>query len=696
MAVNEQWYAPQGTSQLGYLDLSYTYPFNNSSYPEYKQPVNTPIDPSIWFICRPNNEYAYGSSFTQWFSRDGVNIEIHEKTNGFVNNYSVPTVNSDNAFNLAYIKQRKWAPFVIDSQANAQFARKFDYNNYLIIPEFTYFIPNPDTGVPVITTNKFFKDVPEDAKIVQIRLRHYYGLPDYRTEVSYFANYLQYAGGFYEINGVKPTDYVSGTFYVKYINMLLQTVYAPSAFYFYSYTKGINNGNIGALQTGVFYPFTIFDEYISVSGNTENHIFYVTKDKAFNMINALGYYWSASGNRNSLLGKDCTDPDIYCPIIDPNNNTVTDDWRNGEGIADYAEDNPDSNYNWEDETDEIREKTPQDTAEETGDIELFEPLLNPLGGFSNYWVLNLDNVKQFSAWMWNADDDLYESIIKGLGYMGSDPFNAIIGLKMYPFEIGNYFTKEYSDIFFGRVNSGFVGQRIDKAHVILDLGSATFNPPERNFLGYEPYTQAWLYIPYCGIVKVSPTEFVNKQITVKMVIDITTGTCTAVVYSAGIPVMYKDGVIGVDVPITGINQNSWANNFISSATQLGAGIGGIMLAPYTGGLSALVAGASALNTVSGALEVTQTMGTSIEKTGSSSPALNMALPQKCYLIFESIENALPENYGHITGFMCMEHGTVSNFTGYSIFENVDVKSISGATETEKTAIKTYLESGVYL
>lgn len=699
MAVNEQWYAPQGTSSLGYLDISYTYPFNNASYPDYKQPVNTPIDPSIWFICRPNNEYAYGRTFTQWFSRDGVNIEIHEKSNGFVNNYSVPTVNSDNAFSLAYLTQRKWAPFVISSYANAQFARKFDYNNFIIVPEFAYFIPNDETGIPTITTSAFYNNVPDNAKIVQIRLRHYYGVPNYRTEVSYQTNYVQYAGGYYETNGATPVNYVSGTFYAKYINLLFLTTYALSPVYFYSWRKNLSNNKIDAIQVGNFYQFSLFDEYIYVNGNSEHHVYYIDKLKAFNIMNALGYYWSASGNRNSELGKNCTDPDVYCPIIDPNNNTVTDDWRNGDGIADYAEDNPDSNFNWEDETDEIREKTPQDTAEETEEIDLFEPILNPINGMSNYWVLSTDVLNQFAQWIWNSDDDIFDLIVKGLALLGGNPLDAIISIKMYPFEIGNYFDKEYKNIFFGRVDSNILGQHINKSHVLLDLGSATYNPPDRNFLGYEPYTKAWLYIPYCGIVSVSPTEFVNKQINVKMVIDITTGTCTAIVYSAGIPILYKDGVIGVDIPVTGYNMSEWANNFISAAT---GAVGGVAGGLFEGAISAMgaetrgVVVGAVLDTAKGAFSISQNIGTSIEKHGSSSPCNNMYLPQKCYLIFESVESALPENYGHTTGFMCLEHNTIGNFTGFSIFENVDVKNITGATETEKTAIKTYLESGVYL
>lgn len=676
------WYAPT-MSTSG--EFQYTYPFNSpNQYPDYKQPYNTPIDSSIWLIIRPNNEYAYGNTFSQWYTeKNKTELKVYEHKNGFSVNPSCLTTNPTSG---------KWAPFVISSTANVSFIKTFDYSKLMLVPTFYYITPDDLTG----NLRGTYDEIPDDAMIQSISLNYYYGNANSRYGQSNMSVlFTQNAYGYYKTRDYgEAYEYDSGTFYhgPLYGDYMLLSRQGHTLYY----AKNANQYVIENYKDKQYYPISLFNTYLVETDAYTYYYHWVTKETAYKMVSALGYYWATNYNSaQAETGINCTDDGVVLPVINPENNTVTDRTIRGREISEDAIANPDSNSNWTNDLEKIRENTPQDSTQETDEIELNYPNLGAVGAFNNYFVLNQDNVNAFAGWLWNKDGNIFDQIAGGLVLMGANPIDAVISLTLYPFEIGNFFDKEYKTIFFGRTESPILGQRLNKSYTVIDLGTATFSPSTNDFTAYEPYTKAWLYIPYCGIVSVSPSEFVNKTISIKMVIDITTGNCTAVVYSAGIPVMYKDGVIGANIPVTGINQSEWANNFISGAVNTGANFA-------TGVASGILSGGAGLATtlglgvIQGAYDISQSIGTSIEKTGSSTPITNTILPQKCYLIFESLETAIPDDYGHTVGFTCMYNDVISNFTGFSIFGNIDTSSISNATAKERQEIKELLESGVYL
>lgn len=173
-----------------------------------------------------------------------------------------------------------------------------------------------------------------------------------------------------------------------------------------------------------------------------------------------------------------------------------------------------------------------------------------------------------------------------------------------------------------------------------------------------------------------------------MVVDVTTGKCTAIVYVGsdddyGVPIQYVDGMIGVEIPVTAENMG-----------KLGAAVLEAVGNTAAAAVSTGVAG-GAFAAVGGALDV-MFADVAPQKTGAVSASGSLSMPIKMYVSVSSPRPVIPEDYGHSKGYACDVTTTVSAQSGFTVCYNVDTSSIAGATDPEREQIKTLLETGVYI
>ena len=330
---------------------------------------------------------------------------------------------------------------------------------------------------------------------------------------------------------------------------------------------------------------------------------------------------------------------------------------------------------------------PIDPNNYTDKIELNKPALTTTGIFNRTFGMNAINIKSLADFLWNADETIFNEIIKGLSLMGGNPIDGLIDLRLYPFDVVSKTSGGASkSIVVGRTDTKVNGIEINDYNAILNLGSCTFFPNFGNFLDYEPFTTASLYIPYVGIVPISTADFMGQTISCKMVVDITTGSCTAIVFANDIPIIYKNGNIGVEIPMTGTNSAEYASRIAGCLTS---GASDIALGASSKSVGQVVSGVGSI--ADSALSVNNTM---YNTAGSSSPACGLWQPQNCYFIIQRPVPIVPENYGHTVGYSCNYQAKISECSGYTQTYNVDVSSIN-APESEKNAIAEILNSGFY-
>ena len=341
-------------------------------------------------------------------------------------------------------------------------------------------------------------------------------------------------------------------------------------------------------------------------------------------------------------------------------------------------------------------KIPQNPGQEvnpdTGDIPLNTPGVTPFNTFNHMYCMTQSEVNDFASKIWNADETLWEQIVNGLSLYGEMPINAIISLRMYPIDLLKLFDVASTSI-----------MRIGKTAITLDtqtefvtkqktavvnMGSCVFPARYNNFLDYEPYTKAMLYLPYCGTVDVATADVVGKTVQVYYIIDVMTGGCTAVVYFGGIPYFYKNGRVGVEIPITA-NADSAVT---SDALSLVTGGASSLLAAATG--NPVAAALSLPSMVNSGLQLAKDSRSSFQTTGTQTPTAAQWTPQNAYFIVQRSVPDEPAGYGHSVGYVTLEGGTLGSFTGYTVMSNPDLTGVD-CTEGEKEMIRNLLESGIY-
>lgn len=336
----------------------------------------------------------------------------------------------------------------------------------------------------------------------------------------------------------------------------------------------------------------------------------------------------------------------------------------------------------------------------TDKIDLVTPQLTGINVFNRSFAINSKTVEDLADYLWNADDSIFTEIINGLKLMGANPINAIINLKLFPFDIAEKCKMSaVQNIVIGRTNTHLNGIKLEKdVNSVIDLGSCSFYKYFKNFLDYEPHTHAQMYIPYVGVIPISTSEFMGHEISVKMIVDYITGACTAIVYRDTIPYIYKNGCISVDIPITGDNAVEFSKNAIRNILGMSQGKSDILA-----GTGQAVQG----NLVQGVQQAEKGMGESIsscynfltknvmyQTAGTSTPAVSLWQPKKCYFIINTPITQVPSNYGQSVGYACELTDTLKNMKGFTVISNPKINF--KCSKQEEEMLNSVLQAGVYI
>ena len=414
----------------------------------------------------------------------------------------------------------------------------------------------------------------------------------------------------------------------------------------------------------------------------------------------------APTEEKAMYGDIETDPDITVPRSNKDG-TWKDNTKDPKKKKEALDDDPrQEGFDADNIPDDVTEPDPEDPTDEDympdedpeekkeeKDVPLNEPKLGTVGVFNRCYAVNANELQKLADYLWNVDETTFETIIKGLSLMGQNPMNAIISIIMYPFTVDETGTLE--DIRIGTVDTKITGLAMDFSSVrVFDLGSCYCQAMYKNYLDYAPYTSISLYVPYVGVISLPPSEFMHKFITVKLVVDIMTGVGQVVVYAKsnepdssnyGLPLIYRNCVIGAQIAVTGQDASTIAGNYIKAITELSKGAVG-----FAGGNVASAGGIA-----QGSIDLLTAGNVPIESSGSNSPQCGFFMPQRCALIVHRPQPVQISNYAHLVGYACYDGGNVGKYTGYAEFTNIKL-DINVATDDEKKEIIAKLKSGVYV
>lgn len=492
-------------------------------------------------------------------------------------------------------------------------------------------------------------------------------------------------------------------------------------------------------------PFKLAKLYPGTIGDTNiaPFVYYEISDVVA-AANSRGLWWAEDQieAQNNAKGQNTISEYVHAPSVSVNGITSDTDSSGSDIYYNWTTDNDrdlgggdlintnTSNNASEDKTNEYEKLEQVTNNEENSNLEPGSSSFTGVGCFATYYAMTPTQIENFNDELWSSDEEWYNALISGLKLWGADPMQAVMSLRLYPFNVGNLVAgASATAIKFGRVEMQSTGYKVhSNSTIILDLGSTWINVQNLglhgDFRDYSPYTEVTLYIPFVGLTQINVNDFMNTAMRIKMTVDITTGSCCAVVYADNAPYLYLPGTIGVEIPITLNTMTEVAVGILQSTIGLAAGaiggvagtaiaMGGCQFNKYAGitnpnTLSRMYAAeqeqeaneishaaTSALTDIGNTSAEIIFGKSSMDRTGNSSPAAALTQPLYCYLIVSTPTWERPDNYDHTYGKICHESGQLRSYTGFTICRNVDASGIT-CTKVEQEMIQNYLESGVYL
>ena len=334
-----------------------------------------------------------------------------------------------------------------------------------------------------------------------------------------------------------------------------------------------------------------------------------------------------------------------------------------------------------------------------------------LSAFFNNVLFNNDAVTQGKTVM--------EQVLDGTQMFGANQINAIGGCLYLPLDIDDIATT--SDVTHATIGSYIAdlnGKQVLKNNKMINCGTVFFEAPYGDWRDYE--CKLFCILPFCGMHELNISAYINSNVTLKYAVDVTSGACTAYLYSNNKIVDAFDGSMGVSRPLTAVNQQAQAdavvNGIISTATSTAktigtagtAMIGGSALSSATTGAKAISAGGEIANAGSNfgggvqgtILQAYNTLQSAIDQPmtnrGGFAGILGQFGNMSPYFVFAWQKNSKPANELETVGLPSNAGGAVGGFGGFLQCSAFNLANGFSGTDAEANEIYSAMSSGVYV
>ena len=354
-----------------------------------------------------------------------------------------------------------------------------------------------------------------------------------------------------------------------------------------------------------------------------------------------------------------------------------------------------------------------------------EPGVSGQPGFIQVYNPTYQQFVDFGRWLWVTYADAT------IDKIWNNPFDGIIGaheLYATPSKDG------YSTIRSGFLDSGIGSIIVRQRYTQINCGSMVIPEYYGNYLDYSPYSKAYVYLPFIGIVDVDVDDIVGHAVNITYHVDSYNGSCIAQITCAKTGytnTLYQfSGNCSVEIPMAGGSQaaikaammtaNAYQNAANVSANAslvggIGSGLasivgGAVSLAGSitgTGGVGQIASGIASMASGYANAEANRAYGqaqhtaqmlsgkSNVQHSGSfgaSHGAMGIKTP---YIILRRPIQVRVNNYNELYGYPAHKQVIVGNCTGFLRCREVHVIS-SLATDAEKTLIEQLLTTGVYV
>lgn len=313
---------------------------------------------------------------------------------------------------------------------------------------------------------------------------------------------------------------------------------------------------------------------------------------------------------------------------------------------------------------------------------------NPIPGLYTPYELTPAQLQRVGAVLY--DSDMFDELVQKLNG-SSNPISGILRCIQLPL-LTNLGSGSFNIAIFGdpiySENHGYANAaHLTGRWVQRTAGSVTVKEVWGTFRDYTD-TQVSIYLPFVGTRQLDPQLVVGKSLELRCYIDAYTGDVLWLMraYNTGVQGKFfeSSGFIGrwsgncaTEIPIGRID------NTRALGTLVGA-VSGAVLAPFTGGASLAMTGQSLAGMLTGGA---QSMGV---VSGNVTGHLGTADVLYPYLIVQRSVPAYPNGWRGKIGAIKNETYQANELSGYTLFSQIFLENMEGASGEEIEALRNEL------
>ena len=258
------------------------------------------------------------------------------------------------------------------------------------------------------------------------------------------------------------------------------------------------------------------------------------------------------------------------------------------------------------------------------------------------------------------------------------------------------------------------GRRITKNNKTKSIGSFFWTPTYNDFRDFEPYTLAFINLPYIGIKPLTISKYYNKQVEIRYALDITCGGVLAMIFGDGIMLDQWEGCCGSSRPISATDNNAYISNIMNAlsgaSAQTGNGAASIgnslkNVAGTAGGAAGVATGVGAVvgagAIAAGGVYTAYNVKSAIDQpptmtAGALTGCLGYFSNTKVSLIIAQKDARRPENELQTIGYPSGHGGAVGSFAGFLQCSAFKLATGFTGTERERQDILNIMKNGIYI
>ena len=326
--------------------------------------------------------------------------------------------------------------------------------------------------------------------------------------------------------------------------------------------------------------------------------------------------------------------------------------------------------------------------------------------FMTLYQLSQDQLKNLGNALWSGN------FLQALSNSALKPMDYILSFCMLPVYAGGTVKSIkaggflLSDMTEGVTVNGTV---TTNQYVRVDCGELEINEKWGGAIDYQ--TDLTLYLPFIGMVKLSPQDVMNGKIKVVYTVDLLTGNCIATVkVTKGVlnSVLYNfTGNCSSSYPLSSRDFSTVFGSLITASSSI------MGASTATKNASSLpdktkrqkYLKAKATESATSSWEGTGMQATNNLISGNFSPdvvrcgtmSANVGFMgiKKPFLIISRLKQSLPDNFGRHAGYMCNITKKLADCKGFTQIRFIHLDGII-ATNTEKNELDSLLKEGVII